>query len=258
MSTVAGDLIAHRLGSAYGPDNSETALAHSLSGPLEGLETDACLTADGGLVLLHSPLLSLGTTLSGWAHERTHEELLDCSLLDRDGEPAGEPPLTLEQLLDTAPLDLTVQVEVKTQSSPELARRTAAAICKRFARSAQRERLEVISFHTDACEVAAAAGFKSRLVIWADYAPEMLAGWALRHGVTGVKVEHFLLSDELVGVLRAAGITVSTGTVNEAELLEKVLRAQPRCITTDRPHELRAEALARGLLPVSYELPAAA
>jgi glycerophosphoryl diester phosphodiesterase len=255
---VAADLIAHRLGSAYGPDNSATALRHSLSGPLEGLETDVCLTADRELVLLHSPLLSLGTTLSGWAHERVLDELLDASLLDSNGEPAGEPPLDLQQLLEMVPIGLTVQVEVKTQSNPQLARRTAAAICERFARSAQRDRLEVISFHTDACEVAAAAGFKTRLVIWADYAPEMLAGWALRHGVTGVKVEHFLLSDELVGVLRAAGITVSTGTVNDVELLAQVLRAQPKCITTDRPHELREEAIALGLLPVNYELPAAA
>jgi glycerophosphoryl diester phosphodiesterase len=256
--TVAGDLIAHRLGSAYGPDNSETALRRSLSGPLEGLETDVCLTADGELVLLHDPLLPLGTTLAGWAHERRLEELLEGSLLNPGGEPAGEPPLTLERLLDYAPLDLIVQVEVKTQSNPELARRTAAAICDRYARSPQRERLEVISFHTDACEVAAAAGFRTRLVIWADYAPEMLAGWALRHGVSGVKVEHFLLSDHLVGILRAAGITVSTGTVNDVELLDDVLRAQPRCITTDRPHELRREAVARGLLPVCYELTAAA
>jgi glycerophosphoryl diester phosphodiesterase len=255
---VSGDLIAHRLGSAYGPDNSASALRRSLQGPLEGLETDVCLTADGELVLLHSPLLSLGTTLEGWAHERRLEEVLSGSVLDSDGEPAGEPPLVLDQLLEAAPLDLTVQVEVKAQSSPVLARRTAAAICERFAGSAQRQRLEVISFHTDACEVAAAAGFRTRLVIWADYAPEMLAGWALRHGVTGVKVEHFLLSDELVGVLRTAGITVSTGTVNDVDLLEEVLRAQPRCITTDRPHELREEAVARGLLPVSYDLPAAA
>jgi glycerophosphoryl diester phosphodiesterase len=256
--TVAGDLIAHRLGSAYGPDNSETALRRSLSGPLDGLETDVCLTSDGELVLLHSPLLSLGTTLLGWAHERTLEELLEGSLLGPDGGPAGEPPLTLDRLLDYTPLDLIVQVEVKTQSNPELARRTAAAICERYASSQQRDRLEVISFHTDACEVAAAAGFRTRLVIWADYAPETLAGWALRHGVSGVKVEHFLLSDALVGLLRTSGITVSTGTVNDADLLAEVLRAQPRCITTDRPHGLREEAVARGLLPVSYELPAAA
>jgi glycerophosphoryl diester phosphodiesterase len=69
---VAGDLIAHRLGRAYGPDNSEAALRRSLAGPLEGVETDVCLMADGELVL-HDQLLSLGTTLSGWAHERYAE-----------------------------------------------------------------------------------------------------------------------------------------------------------------------------------------
>ena len=189
------------------------------------------------------------------AHPR---RILDGSLLDSDGQPAGEPPLALEQLLEAVPLDLTIQVEVKTQSNPELARRTAGAICERYARSPQRDRLEVISFHSDACEVAAAAGLRTRLVIWADYAPETLAGWALRHGVSGVKVEHFLLSVELLGPLREAGITVSTGTVNDVDLLDQVLRVLPRCITTDQPHELRAEALARGLLPVGYELPAAA
>jgi glycerophosphoryl diester phosphodiesterase len=250
--TVAGDLIAHRLGKAYGPDNSETALRRSLSGPLEGVETDVCLTADGELVLLHDPLLSHGTTLSGWAHERTSDDLLQSSLLREDGEPADEPPLTLDQLLEMTPPELIVQVEVKTQSNPELARRTAATICERYGSSHERARLEVISFHTGACEVAAAAGFRTRLVIWADYAPLVLAGWAVRHGVTGVKVEHFLLSHVLVGTLRAAEITVSTGTVNDVELLENVLVAQPRCITTDRPHELRAEAVERELLPVGY------
>jgi glycerophosphoryl diester phosphodiesterase len=256
--TVAGDLIAHRLGRAYGPDNSETALRRSLSGPIEGIETDVCLTADGELVLLHDPLLSLATTLSGWAHERTLDELLRSSLLRQDGEPAEEPPLTLDRLLEMTPPGLIVQVEVKTQSNPKLARRTAATICERYGHSNERDRLEVISFHTDACEVAAAAGFRTRLVIWADYAPVALAGWAMRHGVTGVKVEHFLLSDALVGTLRAAGITVSTGTVNDVELLEKVLAAHPRCITTDRPHELRAEAAARCVLPVGYALAEAA
>jgi glycerophosphoryl diester phosphodiesterase len=68
---VLPPLYAHRLGRAYGPDSSRTALARALREPLEGLETDCCLTADGKLVLLHDPLLDLGTTLTGWAHERS-------------------------------------------------------------------------------------------------------------------------------------------------------------------------------------------
>ena len=44
-------LYAHRLGRAYGPDNSAGALAGALAAGVEGLETDLCLSADGELVL---------------------------------------------------------------------------------------------------------------------------------------------------------------------------------------------------------------
>jgi glycerophosphoryl diester phosphodiesterase len=63
-------LYAHRLGRAYGPDSSAAALTCTLQRPLDGLETDCCLTADGELVLPHDPLLEAGTTVSGWTHER--------------------------------------------------------------------------------------------------------------------------------------------------------------------------------------------
>ena len=58
-------LIAHRLGREPGPDSSRAALASTLGGPVDGVETDVCLTAGGQLVLLHDPWLSTGTTASG-------------------------------------------------------------------------------------------------------------------------------------------------------------------------------------------------
>lgn len=61
-------LYAHRLGRAYGPDNSAIALAGALAAGVEGLETDLCLSADGELVLLHDPWLPLSTGLEGFAH----------------------------------------------------------------------------------------------------------------------------------------------------------------------------------------------
>jgi glycerophosphoryl diester phosphodiesterase len=246
-------IIAHRLGSSYGPDNSAAALERSLAGPLDGLETDVCLTADQELVLLHDPLLTLGTTLSGWAHERTLAEIKRSRILDSSGEPTDQVPLALDEVLRVTPQELIVQVEVKTQSDPELARETAKVICDRYAGTRERERLELISFHTEACEVAAARGMLTRLVIMADYAPEALTGWAVSHGVTGVKVEHFLLTERLLWVMRAGGINVSTGTVNDLELLEAVVASDPRCVTSDRPHELAGEAAAAGLLPLRLE-----
>ena len=237
-------LYAHRLGRTYGPDSSATALAGALAAGVDGLETDVCLTSDDELVLLHDPLLTLGTTLDGWAHQRRAAEIRGARLLDRHGEPTDERPLTLDELVAATPVDLPVQVEVKAHADPELARRTSQILCERHGRGPARRRLELISFHSAACATAAAYGLRSRLVVWAEYAPEALAAWAVSRGVTGVSVEHFLLSPKLVSVFRLAGLSVTTGTVNNAELLARVTElALPDAVCTDCPAELRAEAL---------------
>jgi glycerophosphoryl diester phosphodiesterase len=239
------NLIAHRLGRAYGPDSSASALAGAIGGPLAGLETDVVLTADSELVLLHDPLLPLATTLEGWAHERTADEILAGRLLDRAGEPTQERPMLLGDLLQAAPSGLILQLEVKAHADEALARRTTEAICAQVDAAGETARVELISFYSGACEAAADAGVRSRLIVWADYEPDALAGWAARRGVAGVSIEHFLLSERLVGALRAAGLSVNTGTVNDAELLERVLAFGPDAVVTDRPHELRAEAASR-------------
>jgi glycerophosphoryl diester phosphodiesterase len=105
-------LYAHRLGRARGPDNSRTALAGALAADADGLEGDVCLTADGGLVLLHDPWLPFGTDLEGSVHERTAAEL-------RRARPSGgEAPLFVDDLLEAAPRDLVLQLEVKSHADP--------------------------------------------------------------------------------------------------------------------------------------------
>jgi glycerophosphoryl diester phosphodiesterase len=242
---MQANFIAHRLGRAYGPDSSATALAGALAGPLTGLETDVVLTADGKLVLLHDPLLPLATTLEGWAHERTADEIVAGRLLDRAGERTEARPMLLGDLLQAAPAGLLLQLEVKAHADEALARRTAEAICEQVDAAGATARVELISFYSGACEAAAKAGVRSRLIVWADYEPEALARWAGRTGVAGVSIEHFLLSERLVGALRSAGLSVNTGTINDAELLERVLAFGPDAVVTDRPHELRSEAAAR-------------
>jgi glycerophosphoryl diester phosphodiesterase len=226
-------LYAHRLGRAYGPDNSRTALAGALGADADGLESDVCLTADGGLVLLHDPWLPFGTDLEGWAHERTTAELRRARL------PGGEQVLFVDDLLEAAPRDLMLQFEVKSHADPELATRTADALSATLARAAGR-RVEVLSFASAACARAASLGLPARLVIWADYAPRALARWAVRHGVLGVCVEHFVLSRPLLAALRGHGLSVTTGTVNDAALLGRVEALGVDAVTTDDPAALRA------------------
>src|SRR2546430_431935 len=230
---------AHRLGRGYGPDSSAAALTGALQRPLDGLETDCCLTADGELVLLHDPLLEVGTTVSGWAHERSAAEIRAGRLRHRDGTPSEERPLLLEELLELAPPGATLQLEVKAHADPALARHTARALCERLRDHSSPERTEVISFWSGACELAAELGFRARLVIVADYRIQTLASWGRRVGLHGVCVEHFLLSRVLVATLQAFGLSVTTGTVNHAAMLEPLLPLGLDAVTSDAPHELR-------------------
>lgn len=236
-------LYAHRLGRAYGPDSSASALAGALVAKADGLETDVCLTADDELVLLHDPMLALGTTLDGWAHERRVGDIRAGRLRGAGGEPTDEQPLTLEELLAATPDDLPIQIEVKAHADPALAERTARVICERYRQRPERRRIEITSFHSVAVARSAAHGYRARLVIHADYTPEALAAWAVSHGIAGVSVEHFLLSPQFASVMRLAGLSVTTGTINHPELLRRVLDlAQPDAVCTDRPGELRTEA----------------
>jgi hypothetical protein len=171
-------LYAHRLGRAYGPDNSATALAGALAAGVEGLEADLCLSADGELVLLHDPWLPQTTRLVGFAHERSGCELRRAGLL------------ALDDLLAAAPRAVDLQLEVKAHADPALAARTVEVLVAQLS-GVRGQRVEVLSFTVAACERAASLGLPARLVIWADDAPA-LARWARRHDVVGVCVEHFL------------------------------------------------------------------
>ena len=242
-------LIAHRCGRAYGPDSSRRALRAALAGgPLRGVETDVCLTRDGALVCLHDPYLALGTTLTGWAHERSAADVLAGRLLDGEGRATAERPLLVDEVLDLVPPGLTVQLDVKAHADAALARRTADALAAVLARRPDAGRVEVLSFHAAAVKQAVSHGLAGRLVIWADYAPAALARWAADVALRGVCVEHFLLGQPLVAALRDAGLSVTTGTVNHAAIAERALAHAPDALTSDRPHQLTAELAERRLL----------
>jgi glycerophosphoryl diester phosphodiesterase len=149
--------------------------------------------------------------------------------------------MLLEELLERVPANLPVQLEVKAHGDPALARATAAQVCRVAAAQTDGRTVEVLSFHSHACEEAARRGIRTRLIIWADYAPEALLDWASESGVGGVCIEHFLLHRALLDRLRARGLSVSTGTINDPALATWAASLGIDAITTDRPGALRRE-----------------
>jgi glycerophosphoryl diester phosphodiesterase len=237
---------AHRFGRAYGPDSSRLALASALGGPVDGLETDCTLTADGRIVLLHDPLLHRGTTLTGWAHDHTAAEISASFTRDRSGRPSAEHPLLLHELWPMlGDRKLTVQLEVKAICDDALAARTCQILCDELLIDVPPATvtIEVISFWPDALAVAAAAGFATRLIVAAPHEPVALRRWATDQGVTGLILEAEFWADRHLDEWREAGLSVMSGVCNDAVLARRVLQFGPDAISTDRPHELRRELL---------------
>jgi glycerophosphoryl diester phosphodiesterase len=212
-------LFAHRFGRAYGPDSSRLALSSSLGGPVDGLETDCTLTADGGIVLLHDPLLHRGTTMTGWAHDHTAAEISSSFTRDRLGRPSAEHPLLLGQLWPLlGDRELTVQLEVKAICDDALAIRTCRALCEALTIDVPPAAvtIEVISFWPAALTVAAAAGLASRLIVAAPHEPTALRCWATDHGISGLILEAEFWADRHLNEWREAGLSVMCGVCNDA------------------------------------------
>jgi hypothetical protein len=86
-------LYAHRLGRDAGPDSSRAALLATLGGPVDSLETDACLTADGRLVLLLTRGCASLQPCTDGRIRPPGGELQQARLRDRHGAVTAETPM---------------------------------------------------------------------------------------------------------------------------------------------------------------------
>jgi glycerophosphoryl diester phosphodiesterase len=238
-------IYAHRFGSEYGPESSQSALKHTLAGEVDGIEADIVLTRDERVLALHDPILSYSTDLGGWAHERDAPEIVQAHLVDGTGETSEEHPMGLDEVLELIPSQLPLQLEVKAYADHDLARRTAERACEVAREHGTEERVEIISFFSGACVAASEWGLSARLVAWSDYAPDALAQWSVGHGMVGVSFEGFILSKRIMRAIHDAGLTVSAGAVNTIDQASKLLDLGVDILVSDRPHELRSE-VARG------------
>src|SRR3954453_2348588 len=114
-------LIAHRCGRAYGPDSSRWARGPRSPGAHSGALRLTCASRATARspACLHDAYLPLGTTLTGWAPERTAAaggaagrppaDVLAGRLLDGEGRATAERPQLVDEVLDLVPPGFTVQ-----------------------------------------------------------------------------------------------------------------------------------------------------
>jgi glycerophosphoryl diester phosphodiesterase len=229
----------HRFGSDYGPESSRPALEKSLAHGVDGLECDIILSKDDEIFALHDPDLALSTNLEGWAQTHTADEIDEACIRGPNGEASDQHPLRLRAVLDLIPPELPLQLDVKAYADPDLVDRTTARACETAKEHGTDDRIELISFFTRGFLIAIDHEVSTRLVLWADYAPEALAQWVRDRAIDGVSLEGFIFSHELIDPLHDAGATISVGAVNSPGQLERILPMHPDIIVSDGPAEIK-------------------
>jgi glycerophosphoryl diester phosphodiesterase len=230
---------AHRFGSEYGPESSRAALDKSLAQGVDGLECDIILSGDDEVFALHDPDLALSTGLTGWARDHTAEEIDEACIRGQKGEISDQHPLRLRAVLDLIPADLPLQLDVKAYADPELVDRTTGRACEIAKEHGTDGRIELISFFTRGCVIAVDQEVATRLVLWADYAPDALVQWLSDREIVGVSLEGFIFSHDLIDPLHDAGLTISVGAVNSPGQFERLLPMHPDIIVSDSPAEIK-------------------
>ena len=244
------EIIAHRAGAGEFPENSRTALKGMRDAGVIHIETDAQVTRDGVVILMHDPILDRTTDGSGLVGRSIWDDVL--GLVDD----SGERPLRFDEALADFP-ELVYSIDAKTRS-------VVVPLVRTIRLAGAQDRVHVTAFREGrlAFVRSLAPGIKTSLGMGA-LARLWLAGrtsgrlrrWLIRSvpgpksGVEALQAPRtFRIFDVLtpgfVEVAHAKGIAVHAWTVNEPEVMEELFDMGVDGIITDEP-TLAREVLER-------------
>ena len=235
--------IAHRAGASLGPENTYAALREARKYPIDGVEFDIRMTADGRGIVMHDDTTK---RTAGGAEVKavslTLEQLgkLDAGAWWEDGRFAGErlplPGGYIEKILAAGAAPV---VELKdTGLEAETARilREQKAV----------ERAWVISFNYGIMKTFADdyPGFRTAWLVdkktFEDKSVAEVVAAASRVHCRGLSVQYGQLTPELMRACREAGLGVYVWTVDKPADMERLIRMGVDGITTNRPQDLAA------------------
>jgi len=243
-------IIAHRGARTEAPENTAAAFDAALKHPIDGIEFDVQLSADGVPVVFHD------ATLHRIAGSR--KRLSSCTLATLravdfgiwfDPRFAGEPILTLEEMLDRYAGKTDLYVEVKSYWKDDSAGRTEALVRKTLSCIAARmdrlraRRTYLLSFDAKVLRRAheimpAVAGMRNLDrppgQPMASVTPARLRE-EIAPAVSAVNLAYRCLSRELAAVVKGRGKSLFTYTCNTQRQVRLAQSVGVDGVMTDKP-----------------------
>ncbi|XTZ38693.1 glycerophosphodiester phosphodiesterase [Salmonella enterica] len=228
-------IVAHRGGGKLAPENTLAAIDVGASFGHKMIEFDAKLSKDGQIFLLHDD--NLERTSNGWgvAGELRWDDLLKVDAGSWfSGEYKGEPLPLLSQVAERCRQHgMMANIEIKpTTGSGALTGKTVALAARDLWADMPAPLLS--SFEIDALEAAqqAVPELPRGLLLdeWRDDWREVTS----RLECVSIHLNHRLLDEARVKMLREAGLHILVYTVNQPQRAAELLRWGVDCICTDK------------------------
>jgi glycerophosphoryl diester phosphodiesterase len=232
-------IASHRGGAILWPENSPTAFHQTARLPVEQVEFDVHLSADGEVVVIHDPTLDRTTEAQGPVGTLPLEALARIRLKGTNGETI---PTLAAVVAIFAPTPIGLRMELKVGADgapyPGLLARSAAVL----AEAGLLGRTTVTSFRLElAAEAAADARFGGRAIwlvsrqCWREAGPRGVLAAAKAAGVGAIAPHSMDCDDEAVATCRAAGLSIGAYSGNGEETVRRLLGLGIDVFTTDDP-----------------------
>jgi glycerophosphoryl diester phosphodiesterase len=231
-------LFAHRGISSRAPENTMAAFELAVKFHCAGIETDAHLTADGRLALIHDENTRRTTGEGGRVADMTMAEL---QALDAGGwyddEFAGQRIPELWQLLELMkPTDMLLNLELKNSINryPGLEQAVLAELRKYD----MLDRVIFSSFNHASMALVKQLEPKAETALLYDSVLYRTAAYALGCGAAGVHPMRSTVNAELVAECHRAGVKVRPWTVDNPEEAAKLASFGVDALISNCPDEL--------------------
>jgi glycerophosphoryl diester phosphodiesterase len=230
-------IIGHRGAAASAPENTLESFAEAARQGARWVETDAKLSADGAVVLMHDDDLDRTTNGKGPAAKATLAELkgLDAGSWFGPTFKGAQVPTLEEAIGAFARLGLDCNMEIKPSPGREI--ETAQIVMRGLGRSwpSDRQPPLVSSFSREATLAARQARPDWPLGALYDDQPDDWLDWARSVGALSIHCWHKTLTSSWAKEIKKNGFLLLVYTVNEVELAKQLFAWGADGIFTDAP-----------------------
>lgn len=238
MTDPLPSIIAHRGGAFLWPENSLAAFRAALALPVEEVECDVHLSADGVPVVIHDATLERTTDLSGPVAARTATELAAARMRGAPGE--AVPTLAaLAALL--RPSGKRLRVEIKADGAGRPYPGLLDAALSVLAAEGMLARTVLICFHgPTAAEAWARGGLAGAVWLVSGRVLDALGvdatvAAARALGVPELDTDVAAMTPALRGAARMAGLAAGVWAANHRPEIERALALGVDALATDDP-----------------------